>query len=81
VSLWDEGGGSPWQSFYRGAKVWPTGQGRWSGGPDHVAKSSPICPQGAVLEIKRKIVEGKKGQGRRPAINHWPGGQTWPPLE
>jgi hypothetical protein len=23
VSLWDEGGGSPWQSFYRGAKVCP----------------------------------------------------------
>jgi hypothetical protein len=27
-----------------------------------VAKSSPICPQGAVVEIKRKIVEGKEGK-------------------
>jgi hypothetical protein len=33
-----------------------------------VAKSSPICPQGAVVEIKRKIVEGKDGKkwGRWP---------------
>jgi hypothetical protein len=22
MSLWDEGGGSPWQPFYRGAKGW-----------------------------------------------------------
>jgi hypothetical protein len=29
VSLWDEGGGSPWQSFYRGAKVWLAGQHMW----------------------------------------------------
>jgi hypothetical protein len=33
----------------------------------HVAKSSPICPQGVVIEIKNKI-------------NHWLGGHTWPPL-
>jgi hypothetical protein len=48
-----------------------------------VAKSSPICPQGAVVEIKRKIVEGKegeKGEGGRSAINLWSGGHTWPPL-
>jgi hypothetical protein len=35
-----------------------------------VAKSSPICRQGAVVEIKRKIVggkEGKKGAGGRVA--------------
>jgi hypothetical protein len=25
----------------------------------HVAKSSLICPQGVVVEIKGKIVEGK----------------------
>jgi hypothetical protein len=30
------------------------------GRPTHVAKSSPICPLGAVVEIKRKIVEGKQ---------------------
>jgi hypothetical protein len=36
----------------------------------HVAKSPPICPQGAVVEKKRKIVEGKEGKrGGR-----WPGG-------
>jgi hypothetical protein len=41
-----------------------------------VAKISPICPQGAVVEIKRNIVEGKEGKrGRR-----WPGGHTWPPF-
>jgi hypothetical protein len=32
VSLWDEGGGSPWHPFYRGAKGWPADQGCWSGG-------------------------------------------------
>jgi hypothetical protein len=30
----------------------------------HVAKSSPICPQGAVVEIKRKIIEGKERKRR-----------------
>jgi hypothetical protein len=48
-----------------------------------LAKSSPICPQGAVVEIKRKIVEGKEGkngEGGRSAINVWLGGHIWPPL-
>jgi hypothetical protein len=41
-----------------------------------VAKSSPISPQGAVVEIKGKTVEGKEGKrGER-----WPTGHTWPPL-
>jgi hypothetical protein len=41
-----------------------------------VAKSTPICPQGAMVEIKRKIVEGKEGKrGGR-----WPVGYTCPPL-
>jgi hypothetical protein len=41
-----------------------------------VDKSSLICPQGAVVEIKRNIVEGKEGKrGGR-----WTGGHTWPPL-
>jgi hypothetical protein len=31
MSLWDEGEGSPWQPFYKGAKGWPTGQGLWLG--------------------------------------------------
>jgi hypothetical protein len=29
VILWDEGEGSPWQPFYRGAKGWPGGQPMW----------------------------------------------------
>jgi hypothetical protein len=48
-----------------------------------VAKSSPIFPQDAVIEIKRKIVEGKegkRGEDCRPTINLWPGSHTWPPL-
>jgi hypothetical protein len=41
-----------------------------------VAKSYLIYPQRAVVEIKRKIVEGKEGKrGER-----WPGSHTWPPL-
>jgi hypothetical protein len=74
VSLWDEGGGTPWQLFYRGAKVWPAGLGRW---PAHVAKSSPICPQGAVVEIKRKIEGKEEKKGGRWLTAHkslakWP---------
>jgi hypothetical protein len=53
------------------------------GWPTHVAKSSPICPQGSVVEIKVKIVEGKEGkkegEGGRPGIDIWPGSHTWPP--
>jgi hypothetical protein len=35
-----------------------------------------------VVEIKRKIVEGKEGErrGRWSAINLWLGSHTWPPL-
>jgi hypothetical protein len=42
-----------------------------AGRPAHVAKSTPICPQGAVIEIKRKIVEGKEGKrgGRWSAVH------------
>jgi hypothetical protein len=77
VSLRDEGGGSPWKSFYRGAKLWSVSQGRWPAGrPAHVAKSSLICPQGAVVEIKSKIVEGKEGKRR----GRWSAGYIWPPL-
>jgi hypothetical protein len=42
---------------------------RW---PAHVAKSPLISPQGAVVVIKRKIVEGKEGKrGGR-----WPSGHS-----
>jgi hypothetical protein len=74
VSLWDEGGGSP-------CPGWPR---QVAGRPAHVAKRSPICPYCAVVEIKRKIVEGKegkKGESGQPAINLWPSGHTWPPLD
>jgi hypothetical protein len=54
-----------------------------AGRPAHVAKSTPICPQGAVIEIKRKIVEGKEGKrgGRWPAVHKsLAANHTWPPL-
>jgi hypothetical protein len=48
-----------------------------AGRPTHVAKSSPICPHGVVVEIKMNIVEGKEGKkgGRRSGCH------TWPPLD
>jgi hypothetical protein len=45
VSLWDEGRGSPWQPFYRGAKVWPAGQGRWLGGQPMWPKALQFVPK------------------------------------
>jgi hypothetical protein len=45
VSLWDEGGGSPWQSFYRGAKVWPAGQGSWPAGQPMWPKTLQFVPK------------------------------------
>jgi hypothetical protein len=39
--------------------------------PDHVAKAPPFYPKGAVVELKREIVEekgGKQGEGGRPAM-------------
>jgi hypothetical protein len=45
VCLWDEGGGSTWQSFYRGAKVWPVGQGRWLGGQPMWPKALQFVPK------------------------------------
>jgi hypothetical protein len=51
-----------------------------AGWPAHVTKSSPICPQGAVVEIKRNILEGKEGKRR----GRWPAGHRylagWPHL-
>jgi hypothetical protein len=80
MNLWDEGGGSPWQPFHRGAKGWPAGRGWW---PAHVAKAPPFRPKGVVVELKREIVEGKgghEGESGRPATNLWPTGHAWPPL-
>jgi hypothetical protein len=53
------------------------------GRPAHVAKAPPFYPKGAVVELKRKIVEGKggkEGEGGRPATNLWPTGYAWTPL-
>jgi hypothetical protein len=67
VSLWNEGEGTPWQPFYRGAKRWPGGQPMW-----------PL-----PLYFVPKIVEGrgrKEGEGGRSTTNHWPASHVWPPL-
>jgi hypothetical protein len=84
VSLWDEGGGSPWQPFYRGAKGWVACWPRMvAGWLAHVASAPPLCPKGVVVELKREIVEGKKGkegEGGRPTINLQSTGHAWPPL-
>jgi hypothetical protein len=42
-----------------------------AGWPTHVAKSSLICPHGAVVEKKRKIIEGNEGKkGERWLAGH-----------
>jgi hypothetical protein len=49
----------------------------------HVVKAPPFCPKRVVVELKRKIVEGKggkHGEGGRPATNLWPTSQAWPRL-
>jgi hypothetical protein len=54
-----------------------------AGRPDHVAKAPPFCPKGAVVELKREIVDekgGKEGEGGRPATNLWPTSHAWPSL-
>jgi hypothetical protein len=51
--------------------------------PAHVAIASPLCPKGVVVELKREIVEGKRGKEREggwPTINLWSTGHAWPPL-
>jgi hypothetical protein len=51
--------------------------------PDHVAKDPPFHPKGAVVELKREIVEekgGKEGEDGWPAADLWPTGHAWPPL-
>jgi hypothetical protein len=51
--------------------------------PTHVASSPKHGPKGVVVELKTKIVEGKRGkegEGSQPATNLWPTGHAWPPL-
>jgi hypothetical protein len=50
--------------------MWPIGH-TMARRTANVVKSSPIYPQGAVVEIKGKIVEGTKGKfGGRWPTNH-----------
>jgi hypothetical protein len=54
-----------------------------AGQPAHVDSAPKVCPKGVVVELKRKIVEGKggkEGEGGRSATNLWPTGIAWPPL-
>jgi hypothetical protein len=48
-----------------------------------VAIAPKLYPKGAVVELKREIVEGKggkKGESGRLATNLWPTSHAWPPL-
>jgi hypothetical protein len=59
MSLWDEGGGSPWKPFYRGAKGWPADQGWLRGGQPMWPK--PLCSVPKVWWLtKRETVRGKE---------------------
>jgi hypothetical protein len=54
-----------------------------AGRPAHVAKATPFCPKGVVVELKREIVEekgGKEGEGGQLATNLWSTSHAWPPL-
>jgi hypothetical protein len=54
-----------------------------AGRPAHVAIAPLLCPKGVVVELKRKIVEGKggkEGEAGRLATNLWPTSHAWPPL-
>jgi hypothetical protein len=49
----------------------------------HMASAPKLCPKGAMVELKREIVEGKggkEGEGGRPTTILWPTGHAWPPL-
>jgi hypothetical protein len=82
MSSWDEGEGSPWQPFYRGARGGRPAK-KVAGWPAHVAIAPPLCPKGVVVELNREIVEGKggkEGEGGQPATNLWPNSHAWHPL-
>jgi hypothetical protein len=54
-----------------------------AGQPAHVASAPKVCLKGVVVELKRKIVEGKEGnerEGDRPTTNLWSTSHAWPPL-
>jgi hypothetical protein len=54
-----------------------------AGQPAHVSSASPLCHKGVVVELKREIVDGKGGKEEEDgplAMNHWPTGHAWPPL-
>jgi hypothetical protein len=54
-----------------------------TGRTTHLASAPKLCPKGVVIELKREIVEakrGKEGEGGQLATNLWPIGHAWPPL-
>jgi hypothetical protein len=83
VSLWDEGGGSPQQPFYRGSQEVAGRPRMVAGSPAHGAIAPLHCPKDVAVELKSKIVEGKggkEGEHGRPVTNLCPIGHAWPPL-
>jgi hypothetical protein len=53
-----------------------------AGRPAHVAIAPPFCPKCVVVEIKKKIVDGKgakEGEGGRPATILLPTGHSCSP--
>jgi hypothetical protein len=54
-----------------------------AGCPTHVVSAPKLYPKGVVVELKRKIVErkrGNEGEFVRSATNLWPTSHAWPPL-
>jgi hypothetical protein len=59
VSLWDEGGGSPWQAILQGSQGVAGRPSKVVGRPTHVAIAPPLCTKVVVAELKRMLVEKK----------------------
>jgi hypothetical protein len=81
VSLWDEGGGSPWQALLyerQGVAVWPR---KVAGRPTHVAIAPPLCMKVVVVELKGMLVDKKvrkEGVGGWPATHFGRLAKPWP---
>jgi hypothetical protein len=81
VNLWDEGGGSPWQRFYRGAKGWIASQREVVGRLAHVGKAPLLFPKVVVVEVNERVVEEKRekeGGDGRPATHFGRSAKLWP---
>jgi hypothetical protein len=80
VSLWDEGGGSPWQPFYREPRA-----SRVATEGDRTASPCGHCPsiipKVVVVEVKVRVVEEKReneGGDGRPATHFGRLAKLWP---